>query len=185
MLYYQAVRIWNERNGEAMYCSPKKGSPEHKEVLDIQKGTDKQKEAGSRIAAVIKRKTTSQFEPEKKMSYDVIMNELNEYIPDYLKENEKSFKLFKLILKKAIENANKKTTDNLILINGISINLKRESIDKENIKNMNNKLAKENMVKKINEIVKDIVVSLRTRPLPSVVKASSILKAVVKRATTK
>jgi hypothetical protein len=185
MLYYQAVRIWNERKGHAMYCSPKKGSQEHKEVLDIQKGTDKQKEASSRIAAAIKRKMTSQFEPEKKLSYDVIMNELNEYIPDYLKEKEKSFKLFKLILKKAIENANKETTDNFILISGVGINLKREGMDKEKIKNMNNELKKENIVNNIKEVMTDITTSLRARPLPTVVKASSILTAAVKRATTK
>jgi len=38
MKYYEALRIWNDKMGHKMYCSPRRGTPQHAEVIAIQKG---------------------------------------------------------------------------------------------------------------------------------------------------
>jgi hypothetical protein len=73
MKYYEAVKIWNNKMGHQMYCNPLKGSKQHAEVIDIQKGrsdnveakekAEKAEKAKAVIAGAIKRKATKQFEP--------------------------------------------------------------------------------------------------------------------------
>jgi hypothetical protein len=63
MKYYEALRIWNDKMGHQMYCNPKKGSKQHGEVIDIQKGNVDKTKAMGVIAGAIKRKATKQFEP--------------------------------------------------------------------------------------------------------------------------
>jgi hypothetical protein len=301
MKYYEALRVWNDRMGHEGYCRPRKGTPEHQQVLDIQKGTDKKKAGGviagaikrkmtaqfepkppppkpagkdpfggisqfnkdridkgktrkqglvfkprvkepvkvddtkdkaaSILAAAVKRKMTKQFEPEPKppppkpkrkytkkvkqpvkvddtkdktpastvkIPYDLFLNELDEYISENTKDTKKNFEIFKLILKKVIENVN--TNNKTISIYGANFETKRYGLSNESIKEIYDLYItksdkpfyinlKKQMVKNIEDIAYEVFVYLRylkdDRPKAPAIKAKGILAAAVKRKMTK
>lgn len=43
MKYFEALKIWNNKRNNGVYCSPLKGSAEHSEVIAIQKAIVKKK----------------------------------------------------------------------------------------------------------------------------------------------
>jgi hypothetical protein len=62
MNYFQALKEWNK--GKGIYCSPKKGTKEHAEVLAIQKGGSANAPATSSPATSRKTKKTSTRLPD-------------------------------------------------------------------------------------------------------------------------
>ena len=57
MKYYDALRIWNNEKANDMYCRPRKGTPEHAEVIAIQNKTkEAPKKAANILKSAIKRK---------------------------------------------------------------------------------------------------------------------------------
>jgi hypothetical protein len=67
MKYIDALKEWNNKKNNGMYCTPLKGSKEHAEVIAIQnkaaKAKDATKVASNVLKGAIKRKMTKQFEP--------------------------------------------------------------------------------------------------------------------------
>lgn len=64
MRYQDALKEWNDKKNNGMYCSPLKGSKEHAEVVAIQnKAKNAAKVASNVLKGAIKRKMTKQFEP--------------------------------------------------------------------------------------------------------------------------
>lgn len=64
MKYYDALRIWNNEKAHDMYCRPRKGTPEHAEVIAIQNKTkEAPKKAANILKSAIKRKITKPFVP--------------------------------------------------------------------------------------------------------------------------
>jgi len=43
MKYFEALKIWNDKRNNGVYCAPLKGSKEHAEVVAIQKANVKKK----------------------------------------------------------------------------------------------------------------------------------------------
>jgi hypothetical protein len=95
MKYHEALKVWNEQMGHQGYCSPRKGTPEHAEVIAIQNKTkEAPKKAVNILKSVIKRKLTQPFEPENNIltKNEIILNDIENLVKSKSTRNINVFK---------------------------------------------------------------------------------------------